>query len=563
MLSLDVFASILAGLGLFFVGTKGIASNLGQLAGRSLRRWVARSTGNYAMSAAIGTLAGALVQSTNAITIILMSMVKADLVSPRQASPILAWSNVGTSVLVLAVAIDIHLFVLILTATTGIFYYLNLDRSPRWRPLVSALLAISLLFLGLQLMHNGNQELRSITWIREFFEMTAHWSVSALVVGAALALALQSSSTVTVIAISMSSAGLLTLDQAMLTVFGASIGSGLSTYMVASGMEGTSRQLAILQALIKIVGTCALLPIVVVERTFHLPLLTHFIRLLTSDLAKQIALVYVTCQIAAVLVQAIFAGQLQSLLARWAPPSEEEAASKPRYLYDQALEEPETALALVDREQARVFSYLPLYLGAADLLEGGENIRERSVVLSAATALDDAISQFLTELADAGASREVLVAIANRQARNSFLQSLHEAMREFGEALAKPFEFSPLQTLAENLSEGLGALLMVAYDAVREGDPDDLAALQSMAADRDSLVDQMRRRVVAADKSLSARDQQTLYMVTSFFERIVWMLRRFAALLVAEHDNPQPSAFSEQAGLSAAQVDGKSRRISV
>ena len=134
MQTLDIFASILAGLGLFFVGTKGIAANLSQLAGRSLRQWVARSTGNYAMSAVIGTLAGALVQSTNAITVILMSMAKAEMITPRQARPILVWSNVGTSVLVLAVAIDIHLFVLLLTATTGVFYYLNLDRSPRWHP---------------------------------------------------------------------------------------------------------------------------------------------------------------------------------------------------------------------------------------------------------------------------------------------------------------------------------------------------------------------------------------------------------------------------------------------
>ncbi len=553
MQTLDIFASILAGLGLFFVGTKGIAANLGQLAGRSLRHWVARSTGNYAMSAAIGTLAGALVQSTNAITVILMSMAKADLITPRQARPILVWSNVGTSVLVLAVAIDIHLFVLLLTAMTGLFYYFNLDRSPRWRPFISALLAISLLFLGLQLMHDGNHELRSIDWVREFFQMSARWSILAFGVGVVLAVVLQSSSTVTVIAISMSAAGLFTLDQAMLTVLGASAGSGLSTYLVSAGMEGSSRQLAILQAAVKILGVVALLPLVIAERAFHVPLLTALIRLITSDLAKQVALVYLACQIAAVAVQAVFDRTLQPLLTRLAPPSVEEAASKPRYLYDQALEEPETALALVDREQARVFGFLPLYLGVADLLEGGETIRERGTVLAAATALDEAISRFLTNLADAGASREVLVAIANRQARNSFLQSLHEALHELGGALAKPFEMPALRSLAENLSEGLAALLMVAYEAVRDGDADDLALLQKMAADRDSLVDQMRRRVVSADKSLSVQDQQALYTITSLFERIVWMLRRFAALL-ADAGEPEPAATLAAPGGAAAEI---------
>jgi phosphate:Na+ symporter len=536
MLTLDTFATILAGLGLFFVGTKGLAANLGQLAGRSLRQWVARSTGNYAMSAAIGTLAGALVQSTNAITVILMSMVKADLITPNRARPLLVWSNVGTSVLVLAVAIDIHLFVVLLTATTGIFYYLNLDRAPRWRAFVAALLAISLLFLGLQLMHDGNHELRNIEWVREFFQMSARWSISAFIVGAVLALALQSSSTVTVIAISMSAAGLLTLDQAMLTVLGASAGSGASTYMVASGMEGSSRQLAILQALVKILGVAALLPLVVIERTLHVPLLVHLFRAITGDLAKQVALVYLACQIAAVAVQALFDRALQPLLSRLAPPSVEETASKPRYIYEQALADPETALALVDREQARIFGFLPLHLGVADLLESEETIRDRHTILAAATLLDEAVTYFLTELADAGASRDIQVAIANRQARGTFLQSLHEALHELGDALSGPFELPSLQSLAENLSEGLAALLMVAYEAVRDGDADDLALLQEMAGDRDSLVDRMRRRVVSAGTSLSARDQQTLYTITSLFERIVWMLRRFGALLVVDVD---------------------------
>ena len=97
--------------------------------------------------------------------------------------------------------------------------------------------------------------------------MSARWSVLAFGVGVVLAVALQSSSTVAVIAISMSAAGLFTLDQAMLTVFGASVGSGLSTYIVSAGMEGSSRQLAILQATVKILGVGVLLPLVIVERT--------------------------------------------------------------------------------------------------------------------------------------------------------------------------------------------------------------------------------------------------------------------------------------------------------
>lgn len=546
-----VFASVLAGLGLFFIGIKGITANLGQLAGRSLRQWVARSTGSAPMSALIGLLAGALVQSTNAITVILMSLAKADLITLRQATPILVWANVGTAALVLAVAVDIHLFVLALTAIAGFCYYMNLDRSPRWRPIVSALFAISLLFLGLELMRSGSQELRAIDWVRDFLELAARWTVSAFLVGCVLAVVAQSSATVAVIAIAMASAELLTLEQSMMTVFGASVGSGLSTYIVASGMTGTSRQLALLQVIVKILGIAALLPLFVAERAFGVPLLAHAIRFVTDDPSKQVALVYLTCQIAAVAAEAVFNKPLQPMLERLAPPSPEEAVSKPRYLYDQALSEPETALALVDREQARVFGFLLLHLGVSDHLDGSEALPERGAVLVVATALDDAIGRFLADLADTGASRDVLELVANRQARNSLLQSIHESLRELGDALSTPFETPAMQSLGINLSEGLAALLMTADEAVRSCDADDLALLRQLTADRDSLVDQLRRRVIAADRMLTAFDQQTLYTITSLFERVVWMLRRYGALLTVEAMAPDEAVAPELQGRAA------------
>ena len=69
---LDSLISFLAGLGLFFIGVKGLGSNMGQLAGRRLRHWVARSIDNPLLAALIGLISGALTQSTNAVTVIQM-----------------------------------------------------------------------------------------------------------------------------------------------------------------------------------------------------------------------------------------------------------------------------------------------------------------------------------------------------------------------------------------------------------------------------------------------------------------------------------------------------------
>ena len=74
LMNINAFVSILAGVGLFVIGIKAIAGNMSQLAGRRVRGWLARSTDNYAVGAAVGMIAGALTRSTNAITVILMSL---------------------------------------------------------------------------------------------------------------------------------------------------------------------------------------------------------------------------------------------------------------------------------------------------------------------------------------------------------------------------------------------------------------------------------------------------------------------------------------------------------
>jgi phosphate:Na+ symporter len=521
----------LAGLGLFFIGVKSLGANMSQLAGRNLRRWVARSTGSYLRSAVIGTISGALTQSTNAITVILMSLASADLITVQRAKPILAWANVGTAALVLLAAVDIRLFVYALVGVTGFCFYLNLDRSTRWRPVVSAVLGLGLLMLGIELIRTGSEAFRTIVWLREIFQEIAQRPAAAILGGAVLAFVAQSSATVSVLAIALVVAHLLTFDQAMLTVYGASIGSGLGTYAVAAKIRGASRQLALFQAIIKLVGVVILLPFYAVEHYAGIPLVGAGIRALTADSSTQVAFVYLACQLAAVLTQIVCGNAMQPLLERWSPPQPQESLGKPRFLYDQAIDDPETALTLVDREQARLFALLPLYFGLDEQLGDDVPRIEREAILPAAQALGRSIVNFLGDLADTGAERSVLEAVSERQARNALIVSIHESVGDLARQLAQPFESAALRALADNLREGLGALLLTAEEAVRTLDPDEIDLMRRLTADRDSVVDQLRRSAIAADQGLTAADHRHLYSVTSAFELIVWMLRRYSALL--------------------------------
>jgi phosphate:Na+ symporter len=526
---LHALITLFAGLGLFFIGIKLLGTEMAQLTGRRVRRWIARSTGGYPQAALVGLAGGAVTQSTNAITVILMSLTSADLITPRQARPVLAWANIGTAALVLIASVDLHLFVLTLIGVIGLCFYLNLDRSKRLRPAVSALLGLGLLFLGLEVMRDGAHALAALPMVVDAFRVATGSALLSLLAGGALAMLTQSSTTVSILAIAMGTAGLLELEQAMLLVYGASIGSGLGTYLVAAQTAGTPRQLAIYQTLLKSAGIALLLPALIVEQAGHVPLLAAWVRAATDSPGLRIGLVYLACQVAAVAAAALLARVIQPVLERLAPPSAAESLSRPRYLYEQALAEPATALSLVEREQSRIFALLPLHLGIADALTGESGVPIAAAAAPSATALTAAVDEFLGDMADTGADRETLEQVADRRAANTLLQGLHEAMADFALRLAGPAETPSLRTLVANLGEGLGALLLTAEDGIRTGDAAELQLVQQMTAERDSLVDSLRRRVMAAERGLSGADQELLYGLTSLFERIVWLLRRFTA----------------------------------
>jgi hypothetical protein len=129
--------------------------------------------------------------------------------------------------------------------------------------------------------------------------------------------------------------------------------------------------------------------------------------------------------------------------------------------------------------------------------------------------------------------------------------STHEAMADLATQLTRPFDSPALRVLADNLREGMGALLLTAEEAVRSLDPDDIALMRRLTADRDSVVDHLRRGAIAADQGRTAADHRHLYSLTSAFELVVWGLRRYSALLAAAQ--PEADAAAEGAPLISAE----------
>ncbi|GHD39778.1 hypothetical protein GCM10017083_02150 [Thalassobaculum fulvum] len=545
---MEIAGDIAAGLGLFFIGIRLIGGNLKELSGRWFRRLIARATGNPVPAALVGTLSGAVTQSSSAITFIVVSMISAGLLNARRAVPLVVWANVGTSVLVLLAVIDLRLLVMYLLAATGLGYFLNLDRAPRWRHALGSALGVALLFLGIVMVKESGGHLRAIPAVADILTFAAGWPPLAFMVGAGLTLVAQSSATVSVVAVTLSTAGLLTVDQTALLVFGASVGSGLSVWLLSANLTGSGRQIALVQVMAKIAGVGLLLPLYLADLVFAIPGGDAVRAAATAAPDRAVALLYLALQLVAALAMLPLARPALALAARAAPESEEERLSRPRYLYDQAVEDPESAIELVRREQARIFARLPLLLDSVRPDAVGPEA-DYGALLDASRNLVARCEVFLTELLDATTSRELMLAVLQLEKRNQLLGELVDTVdrqlsapyRGLGPAVRGSADRDRLHGLLEALVESQHALLVTAADALDHeagqagGVPaEDVAMLLSLSGDRSETMDALRRRI-AAETSLTAEQHDTLYAATALFERTVWLARRYALLLGRGH----------------------------
>ena len=147
-------APLLAGLGFSFAEC--ISFDQSDASCWSAVSFSAYPVGQYPWLAAFtGTLAGIVTQSTGAVTYVIIGLVSGRVVDNRRAILIPTWAHVGTSVLVILVAINFKVAASYLIALVGFAVYFNFERTDRARHIIGTLFGIALLFLGLDALKSA------------------------------------------------------------------------------------------------------------------------------------------------------------------------------------------------------------------------------------------------------------------------------------------------------------------------------------------------------------------------------------------------------------------------
>ena len=532
--ALPVVGEMLAGLALFFVGIKTLTTHLRQMTGRKFRTLLERSTRSPLLSALIGALLGATMQTGSAITFILVSMVGAGMITVDRSLPVRLGAAVGTSSMVFVATLDIQLLILFLLGVSGVLFAQM--RSPK--PILGVFFGGGLMFFGLQMVGGSASSLTDLHWFQSLITGVNDLPIAAFFLGAILSILVQSPQSVAILAIAMTTADVLSTWTTVVIIYGSNFGGGLSTYLLSSGFKGTSRQIMIFQTLFNVLTGLVLLALFYVERFTGFPLVHAFVTSLGSQVAQQMAVVYLIFNVfGAVMMFALRGPILNWIENRW-PPTPEEDIGKLHFLHDYDLDSPDLALDLGEKEQKRLLGLLSGHLDALRLPKA-ESRAQGETTARAIGRLHESLEDALTELSYKVnvSGSEQMISLANR---NRLLGSLQRSLTDFAAADRAARHSQALEQLAGIFLESLDALLGAVIETVDSDDPSELERIWKATHNRSDQMRAIRKRMMSGERSLSNDERLDLINLTNCLERSVWMLHEYLSELIALSPDDDP-----------------------
>ncbi len=166
--------TLLAGIGVFLIACTMMSSNLESASSKRLKRLFAKTGDNKWLGVGIGTIGTAAIQSSGAVTVMVIGFVNVGIMSLAQAATIIYGANIGTTVTAQIVALGLSgsnsiSTTLIFSALAGIGAFIMLfTKSDAWKQAGGVLTGFGMLFVGLSMMSNAMDEFAALHSVKLF-----------------------------------------------------------------------------------------------------------------------------------------------------------------------------------------------------------------------------------------------------------------------------------------------------------------------------------------------------------------------------------------------------------
>jgi phosphate:Na+ symporter len=336
----DFLFGLIGGVALLLLGITMMGHGLERAAGNSLRKILSALTNNLLMGVGLGTVVTSIIQSSSAVTVLVVGFVNAGLMTLKQALGVIYGANIGTTMTGQIMRLKITDYALPIIAIGVI---LNLAaKSDRNKNLGNAITGFGILFLGLTTLGSGSAYVKSNPWLQELIINYTKNPLAAVAIGAFATAIIQSSSASTGLVIALAQVGLLDFHSAAGIILGNNIGTCITAWLASLHTDRAARRTAYAHVLFNITGVLLILPFF--EQA------VNFIQTTAPDVVGQIANIHTLFNIGTTLLFIPLTGLFVKLLYHLVPEVEGQITYGPRYLNKLLLETPEAAFAALYKE---------------------------------------------------------------------------------------------------------------------------------------------------------------------------------------------------------------------
>lgn len=253
------------GLAFFLYGMNVMSSGLEKMAGGKLESMLRKSTSNKLMSLLLGAGITIAIQSSSAMTVMLVGLVNSGIMQLGQTVGVIMGSNIGTTLTAWILALNgmesenVFLSLLKPEAFSLLFALLGIalimmSKKEKSKSIGSVLVGFAVLIYGMELMGDAVADLKNNP---QFSELLTAFNnpLLGVLVGAVFTGVIQSSAASVGILMGFANTGLITFNMAAPIVMGQNIGTCVTALISSIGVNKNAKRVAVVHISFNLIGT--------------------------------------------------------------------------------------------------------------------------------------------------------------------------------------------------------------------------------------------------------------------------------------------------------------------
>ena len=345
-----IIRGLMGGLGLFLYGMKLMSDSLEKAAGAKMRSILEFFTKTPLRGILVGTLFTAIIQSSSAATVMVVSFVNSGLMNLYQAAGVIMGANIGTTVT--SQLISFNLSALAPAIVMAGVVMVMFCKKVKVQRIGEVLLGFGILFMGLTTMSSSMSVLKESPQVVDIMSsLTSH--ILSLLVGMVVTTVLQSSSATVGIILLLANQGLLDIRICLFIILGCNIGACVSAMLAGLNGKRDAKRAALIHLLFNIIGTI----LMYIVFTVALEPVTALIQNISgNNPGREVANAHTLIKIVEVVVLYPFIGQIVKLTGFFVRGEEKktEDAFQLSYIGEKSVFSPTTAVFDATREMERM-----------------------------------------------------------------------------------------------------------------------------------------------------------------------------------------------------------------